>query len=78
MKADLTYTSDAMFTRFYPETKYGESVYNEMASKMNGVAAVANFEAQSTIALIRAAGYKVSKAKPVTQSIDSILAELEV
>lgn len=77
MNADLTYTSDAMFTRFYPETKCGEAIWNEMAAKMNGVATVFNFEAARVIAQIRKAGYKVAKAKKPTESIDEILAALE-
>lgn len=76
--ADITYTQDGMFTRFYPETKDGEVVWNEMANQMGGTAAVLNFEANKVIAQIRAAGYKVAKAKKVTQSIDEILAELDV
>lgn len=76
--ADITYTQDGMFTRFYAETKAGEAVWNEMAIMMGGTAAVLNFEANKVIAQIRAAGYTVAKAKKVTQSIDEILAELEV
>jgi len=74
---DLTYTQNGMFTRFYPETKGGEMVWNEMAAQMGGVAAVLNIHAQSVIKQIRDAGYKVSKAKKTNLRIDDILAELE-
>jgi hypothetical protein len=75
---DITYTNDKMFTRFYPESAQGESVWREMADKMNGVAAVLNFEAKAIIAQMRAAGYKVGKAKLVKISDDELLAELGV
>ena len=75
--SDLTYTQDGMFTRFYPETDAGQIVWNEMASKMNGVAAVLNFESAKVISQIRSAGYKVSKAKKCNQSVDDILKELD-
>jgi len=78
MTTDLTYMTDGMFTRFIADSEAGVSAWNEMASKMNGVAAVLNFEAKSVIAQLRAAGYKVAKAKKCNQSIDSILAELGV
>ena len=75
---DISYTSDKMFTRFLPESKAGEDVWREMASKMGGVAAVFNFESKAIIAQMRAAGYKVGKAKPIKldMSDDEILAAL--
>ncbi len=80
MQADITYKNDGMFTRFFPETKAGESVWCEMVEQ-HGVAAVLNFEAQRVIAQIRAAGYKVAKAKKApawTAADDQLLAELGV
>lgn len=74
---DIEYSTYGMFTRFYPNSPAGESVWREMAKK-DGVAAVLNFEAKKTIAQIRAAGYSVARAKKPTQSIDQILAELGV
>jgi len=73
---DLTYTQDGMFTRFMPETAAGENVWREMALQNEGVAAVLNFEANKIIQQIRSAGYKVSKAKKITTSIDDLLSEL--
>ena len=80
MTIDITYKQDGMFTRFFPESTAGEAVWNEMASKMDGVAAVLNFEAKAIIAQIRAAGYKVAKAKPVKLDMadDELLAALGV
>jgi len=77
---DISYTTDKMFTRFMPESKAGEDVWREMASKMGGVAAVLNFEAKAIIAQMRAAGYKVGKAKSVKMDMsdDELLAALGV
>ena len=76
--SDLTYTQDGMFTRFYPETKAGETAWRQAADQLGGVFAVLNPQAQGTIEQLRQAGYKVSKAKKVTGSIDDILQELGV
>lgn len=73
---DITYTQDKMFTRFYPETEAGHNLYNQIAEQNNGVAAVLNFEASRVIYQIRAAGFKVAKAKKVTMSDSELLAEL--
>lgn len=75
---DLTYTQCRMFTRFIAQSTAGEDAWREMASKMNGVASVLNFQAKAVISQLRAAGYKVSKAKPVTKKeMNDIYAELE-
>jgi hypothetical protein len=73
---DLEYQNDGMFVRFYPNTEAGETAWREMA-KIDGVAAVLSFEARRVIHELRKAGYTVSKAKKVTQSIEDILQELE-
>jgi hypothetical protein len=80
MIMDISYTTDKMFTRFMPESKAGEDVWREMASKMDGVAAVLNFEAARVIAEMRKAGYKVAKAKSVNldMSDDELLAALGI
>lgn len=75
---DLTYTQDKMFTRFFPESKAGKDAWNEMASKMDGVAAVFNFEANNVILQLRKAGYKVGKARATKISDDELLAALGV
>lgn len=79
MLTDLTYTSDSLFTRFFPITKAGEDAWREMA-KEDGNAAILNHHAQSAISQLRAAGYSVSKAKkpaPVTDAeIDELLSAL--
>lgn len=74
---DIEYFIDGMFTRFVPNTRAGELAWNEMAKK-EGVAAVLSMHSKSVINQLRNAGYVVAKAKPVKQSIDEILAELEV
>jgi len=78
---DLTYIQDKMFTRFTPETDDGVTAWNEMAKKMNGVAAVLNCEAHNVITQLRKAGYKFRKStvKKVTKAeMDQIYKELDL
>lgn len=72
---DLTYIRDGLFTRFMPETKAGEDAWRIMA-KADGVAAVLTIHEQSVFKQLRAAGYKIAKAKPVKLSDDDLLNEL--
>jgi len=79
MKPDLTYTTDDMFTSFYPETKAGEEAWQVIAEQTEGSGAVLTIHAKSTIAQLRRAGYSVRKAEPTTvMSDDELLAELGV
>lgn len=74
---DLTYTTDDMFTRFYPETKDGEQAWKVISEQTEGSGAVFNFQSKSTIAQLRRAGYSVRKAKPSSiMTDDELLAEL--
>ena len=76
---DLTYSRDKMFTTFYAESAEGETAWNEMAAKLDGVAKVFNFDAHNVIIQLRRAGYKVAKAKKVTKKeMSAIFAELEM
>lgn len=76
---DLTYTTDGLFTRFFPVTVAGEDTWREMA-KEEGVAAVLNHPAKDVISQLRAAGYSVNKAKKpakvTPQEIDALFVEL--
>lgn len=72
---DLEYTTSGLFTRFYPNTAAGEVAWLEM--QKDGVAAVFIPHGDMVIAQLRRAGYSVAKAKPVKQTIDEILKELE-
>lgn len=75
---DLTYVKDKMFTSFIAQSPDGETAWREMANKMNGAAKVFNFEAHNIITQLRRAGYKVTKAKKVTQKeMNEIFTELE-
>lgn len=74
---DISYTQCGLFTRFYPESPEGESVWRELA-KNDGVAAVLNTHAASVIAQIKRAGYTVKKYKPNNNvSIDDIFNDLK-
>lgn len=74
---DLTYTTDKMFTTFFAETEQGAEAWNVLASETNGTAKFFKGQTKSVIAQLRKAGYKVSKAKPVTITLDDIFAELD-
>ena len=77
--SDLTYTQDGMFTRFIPVTTAGEDAWRTMAAESNGTPAFLNHLAKGVISQLRAAGYKVTKARPVKVSdkeIDNLLAQL--
>lgn len=76
METDLTYLTTGLFTTFFPESKDGEVVYSQMIEQY-GSPKVFTRDLKSTIKQMRDAGYKVSKAKKPTQSIDDILNELE-
>lgn len=76
---DLTYVQDKMFTSFIAQSPDGEAAWREMASKMNGSAKVFNFEAHNVIIQLRRAGYKVTKAKKITQKeLNDIYKKMEV
>lgn len=74
---DLEYFTTGLFTRFMPNTKAGEVAWTDMHWQNNG-AAILTIHAANVIKQLRDAGYTVAKAKKPTQSIDHILAELEV
>tara|TARA_R110002096_G_scaffold45503_2_gene122134 strand:- start:827 stop:1084 length:258 start_codon:yes stop_codon:yes gene_type:complete len=62
---DLLYTQNGMFTRFTPNTEAGETALLDIY-KITGDGAVRNDHLKSTLRQLRKAGYKVSKAKKVT------------
>jgi hypothetical protein len=75
--ADLEYKNNGMFTHFYPNTPAGEDAWRVMA-KEDGVAAVFSHQAKDVIRQLKAAGYTVRKAKPLTKTeIENIYKEME-
>lgn len=64
---DLTYTQQGLFTRFIATSKSGEDAWKVIAEKMNGDAVIFSMHLKSVLRQLRKAGYKVSKAKPVTK-----------
>lgn len=74
---DLTYTQDNLFTRFYPESKAGQTAWNQMAFQCDGVATVLNIDAKNVMKQLCDAGYVVRKARKTTLTIEEILTELE-
>lgn len=80
MQTDLEYTTNGLFTRFYPNTAAGEDAWREMAEE-TGNGAVLSIHAKNVIAQLRKAGYSVAKAKKApawTSADDELLAELGV
>jgi predicted Fe-Mo cluster-binding NifX family protein len=75
--ADLTYSQDNIWTRFYPETEAGKEAWDAMHNQGSVNATVLNSHAPSVIYQLKKAGFKVSKAKPCKLTMDDILKELE-
>jgi hypothetical protein len=73
---DIQYIDGGMFTTFVPCSKAGEKVWNEMAAQNDGVAKIFSIHTKSVIAQFRAAGYTVSKAKPLKVDDDALFNEL--
>lgn len=72
---DITYITGDFFTRFYANTKEGESICAEII-RVTGDGAVLNIHVPDTIKQIKAAGYTVSAAKKASKKeIDKILDE---
>lgn len=62
MKADLTYSSDGIWTRFYPETQAGIDAYNVMAAAdEHGVVAFLPPALPGVLLQLRSAGLSVRK-----------------
>lgn len=74
---DLTYHDNGLFTAFIPQTSSGENAWYQLAKATEGTGKVLSIHAKQTIQQLRAAGYGVTKAKPVKLSDDD-LAELGV
>lgn len=75
MQTDLTYScTDGIWTRFYPESAAGADAYNVMAAAdPDGVVAFMPAQMAGVLRQLRAAGLKVSQAKPVKVTLDDIL-----
>ena len=76
--SDLTYTQQGLFTRFIATSDAGEVAWKIIAEKMNGDAIIFSMHLKSTLHQLRKAGYRVSKAKPVTKKeIKKIFDEMD-
>lgn len=73
---DIQYIDGGMFTTFVPSSKAGQKAWNEMAAQNGNVAKIFSIHSKSVIAQFRAAGYKVSKAKPLKVDADALFDEL--
>jgi hypothetical protein len=79
-KSDLSYRAvDDMFTVFYPDSKAGENAWRTMnATEGSEGGKVLTRYAGSVIEQLRAAGYTVAQAPPVTETDDELLAALGI
>ena len=78
---DLYYTTDGFFVTLIPNTKEGESVWNEIAKSFDGVAKFPAHMKDNIFMQIRHAGYKIRKAPKVKFddiSDDELLLALEI
>ena len=79
-KPDLTYSEEGMFVAFYADTAAGEEACRELAKHSDGTCKFLAPMRAGIVAQLRAAGYRVAKAKPhkpmSADELDAILAEL--
>jgi hypothetical protein len=75
--ADLTYTTEGMFTTFFPMTKEGEEAWNVM--HVQEQEKILSIHLKPVLSQLRNAGYSVRKAKKeklTNKALDSLFAEL--
>lgn len=81
MAPDITYRDEGLFVTFFPETPAGEDAWRTMAESNDGVARFLAPMRAGIVAQLRAAGYRVAKAKPfkpmAPDELDALLVELE-
>lgn len=73
---DLVYTQNGFYTRFYPETKEGESAIREML-RVTGDTVIRNDHLKSVLKQLKKSGYKVRKAKISKETKEEVFAEID-
>ena len=63
-KPDLTYSEEGMFVAFYADTAAGEEACRELAKHSDGTCKFLAPQRAGIVAQLRAAGYRVAKARP--------------
>lgn len=75
---DITYIKDDMFTTFVSASSAGDKLMSQMMTQNGGSNKVPTVQADTVIAQIRARGYVVRKAKPVTKAdMETVFSELK-
>ena len=74
---DIYYIKNGMFTRFIPNTPYGESVWRQIYRQTDNTAAYPTAHLESALRQIRAIGCTVGKAPKVNTDMNAVYAELE-
>ncbi|MGF6996768.1 hypothetical protein [Paraburkholderia sp. GAS32] len=76
-KTDISYKKDGLFTTFFADSQQGGTAVSDLMTQNGGSNKVLTIHADAVITQLRAAGYTVRKARPVSaKEVDSILAEL--
>lgn len=79
-KPDVTYTESGLFVAFYADTQAGEEACRELAKHSDGTCKFLAPQRAGIVAQLRAAGYRVAKAKPhkpmAAGELDALLEEL--
>lgn len=77
-KIDITYIKGDLFTTFVSASPQGDKLMSQMMAQNGGSNKVPTAQADKVIAQIRARGYTVRKAKPISkEETDAIFAELK-
>jgi hypothetical protein len=75
--SDLTFLNQGIFTAFFPQTKAGESAWNEIAKATENTGKVFTAHFPQVLKQLREAGYSVAKAKKAKPGdLDKILEEV--
>ena len=75
---DLNYTSDGYFITLYANNNQGAYIYDEIARAFDGIAKFPIHMKESIFKQIKDAGYTIRKERKSSQSIDDILAEVNL
>ena len=77
MKTDLNYITDGFTITLMPNTKEGEYIWNQIASKFEGAAKFPVHMKASIFGQIKKAGYSIRKAAKSKLTMEEILNQLE-
>lgn len=65
--SDLTYLKQGFFTVFFPQSKAGETAWNELAAVTQGTGKIPTIQLPQFLASLRKAGFSVQAVKKLTK-----------